>query len=74
MMQTYLCGLSIKSINRVEPPQLVPLNTEEQQPYSDPVSDVRAPHPISKAEPSHPAKEAHFSHLYLQFAVTTQSS
>ena len=43
-----------------EPPQLTPLDVEEQRLYSEPLLDVRAPHSISKAEPSHPAKEAHF--------------
>ena len=41
-----------------EPPQLAPLNTEEQQLYSEP------PLPISKAEPIHLAKETHLGHLY----------
>ena len=31
-----------------EPPQLAPLNAEEQQVYSEQLSDVWAPHPISK--------------------------
>ena len=37
---------------------MAPLDAEEQQLYSEPLLDVRAPHPISKAESSHPAKEA----------------
>jgi len=38
-----------------EPPQLTPFNAEEQQLYSDFPLDGQAPHPISKAEPSHPS-------------------
>ncbi|MED6281059.1 hypothetical protein CHARACLAT_017417, partial [Characodon lateralis] len=41
-----------------EPPQLAPLDVEEQRLYSE------APHPISKGVPGHPTEEAHFSHLY----------
>ena len=48
----------------LEPPQLVPLNMEEQWLYSEPLLDVQAPHPISKAELSHPGKEAQFGRLY----------
>ena len=48
-----------------EPPQLTPLDAEEQHLYSEPLPDVRAPHPISKAEPSDPVKETHFGRLYL---------
>ena len=47
-----------------EPPQLAPLNMKEQRLYSESLPDVRAPHPISKAEPGHPAEETHFSCLY----------
>ena len=47
-----------------EPPQLTPLDMEEQRLYSESLPDVRAPHPISKAEPSHPAEETHFGRLY----------
>ena len=39
-----------------EPPQLVPLDIEEQRLYSEPLLDVRVPHPISKAEPSKACK------------------
>ena len=35
-----------------------------QRLYSELPPDVWAPHPISKAEPSHPTKEAHFGRLY----------
>ena len=49
-----------------EQPQLAPLNAEEQWLYSEPLPDVQAPHSISKAEPSHPAEETHFSSLYSQ--------
>ncbi|MED6271419.1 hypothetical protein CHARACLAT_019975 [Characodon lateralis] len=38
-----------------EPPQLAPLDVEEQRLYSEPLLDGRAPHPT---------EEAHFSHLY----------
>ena len=38
--------------------------SEEQRLYSELPLDVWAPHPISKAEPSHPTKEAHFGRLY----------
>ncbi|MEQ2295371.1 hypothetical protein AMECASPLE_013628 [Ameca splendens] len=47
-----------------EPCQLPPLDVEEQQLYSELLLDGRAPHPISKGEPSHPTEEAHFSRLY----------
>ncbi|TWW81618.1 hypothetical protein D4764_01G0014330 [Takifugu flavidus] len=49
-----------------EPPQLTPLDVEEQQFYSELLPDVQASHPISKAEPGHPAEETHFSRLYLR--------
>ncbi|MEQ2300449.1 hypothetical protein AMECASPLE_025545 [Ameca splendens] len=47
-----------------EPPQLAPLDVEEQRLYSEPLPDGRAPHPISKGVPGHPMEEAHFSRLY----------
>ncbi|TWW67223.1 hypothetical protein D4764_02G0002640 [Takifugu flavidus] len=47
-----------------EPPQLTPFDVEKQQFYSELLPDIRASHPISKAEPSHPAEETHFSRLY----------
>ena len=47
-----------------EPPQLAPLYTKEQQLYSELPLDVRAPHPISNAEPGHSTEEARFSCLY----------
>ncbi|MEQ2211635.1 hypothetical protein XENOCAPTIV_010028 [Xenoophorus captivus] len=47
-----------------EPPQLAPLDVEEQWLYSEPLADSRAPHPISKGLPGHPTEEAHFSRLY----------
>ncbi|MED6261180.1 hypothetical protein ATANTOWER_001932 [Ataeniobius toweri] len=47
-----------------EAPELTPLDVEEQWLYSEPLPDGRAPHPISKGVPGHPAREAHFSHLY----------
>ncbi|MEQ2249512.1 hypothetical protein ILYODFUR_030048 [Ilyodon furcidens] len=47
-----------------KPPQLAPLNVEEQRLNSKPLLDGRAPHPISKGMPGHPTKEAHFSRLY----------
>ncbi|KAJ8395912.1 hypothetical protein AAFF_G00027950 [Aldrovandia affinis] len=47
-----------------EPPHLAPLDAEEQRLYSEPLPDDRAPHPISKGEPRHPAEETHFSRLY----------
>ncbi|MED6271057.1 hypothetical protein CHARACLAT_016371 [Characodon lateralis] len=48
----------------LESPQLAPLNVEEQQLYSEPLPDGRAPQPISKGVPGHPMEEAHFSRLY----------
>ncbi|MEQ2294343.1 hypothetical protein AMECASPLE_002953 [Ameca splendens] len=48
-----------------EPPQLAPLDVEEQRLYSELLPDGRAPHPISKGVPGHPTEEAHFSRLYL---------
>ncbi|MED6234357.1 hypothetical protein ATANTOWER_027861 [Ataeniobius toweri] len=47
-----------------EPPQLAPLDVEEQRLYSEPLPDGRAPHPISNGVPGHPTEEAHFSRLY----------
>ncbi|MED6280610.1 hypothetical protein CHARACLAT_012500 [Characodon lateralis] len=47
-----------------EPPQLAPLDVEERRLYSELLLDGRAPHPISKGVPGHPAEEAHFSRLY----------
>ena len=49
-----------------EPPQLAPLDAEEQRLYSESLPDVRAPHPISKAEPRHSSEEIHFEHLFPQ--------
>ncbi|MEQ2313256.1 hypothetical protein AMECASPLE_039861, partial [Ameca splendens] len=46
------------------PPQLAPLDVEEQRLYSEPLPDGRAPHPISKGVPGHLMEEAHFSRLY----------
>ena len=46
-------------------PQLTPFDAEEQQLYSKLPLDGRAPHPIFKAEPSHPLQETHFSCLHL---------
>lgn len=43
-----------------DPPQLAPFEAKEQQLYSELPGDVRAPHPISKAEPSHHMEETHF--------------
>ncbi|MEQ2222926.1 hypothetical protein ILYODFUR_031581, partial [Ilyodon furcidens] len=48
-----------------EPPQLAPLDVENQPLYSESLSDDRASHPISKGEPRHPAEETHFGLLYL---------
>ncbi|MED6234334.1 hypothetical protein ATANTOWER_027200 [Ataeniobius toweri] len=47
-----------------EPPQLAPLDVEEQRLYSKLLPDGRAPHPISKGVPGHPTEEANFSRLY----------
>ncbi|KAI3375839.1 hypothetical protein L3Q82_004112 [Scortum barcoo] len=47
-----------------EPPQLAPLDVEEQRLYSEPLADVRAPHPISKAKPRHSTKKTHVCRLY----------
>uniref|UniRef100_A0A3Q3W567 Uncharacterized protein n=1 Tax=Mola mola TaxID=94237 RepID=A0A3Q3W567_MOLML len=55
-----------------EPPKLAPLNTEEQRLYSEPLPDVRAPHPISKVEPSPPAISAACIHNLI-LSVTTKS-
>ena len=49
---------SRKHLNQMpKPPQLAPLNTQEQQLYSELLPDVPAPHPISNAESSHPPKK-----------------
>ncbi|CAM4567741.1 unnamed protein product [Leuciscus chuanchicus] len=47
-----------------EPPQLTPLDVEEQRLYSELLQSDRASHPISKGSPSHPAEKAHFGRLY----------
>lgn len=47
-----------------EPPQLTPLDVEEQRLYSELLPSDRASHPISKGSPSHPAEKAHFGRLY----------
>ena len=47
-----------------KPPQLAPLDAEEQRLYSEFPPDGRDPHTISKAELRHPPKETHFSRLY----------
>ena len=47
-----------------EPPQLTPLNVEEQRLYSELLLGDRAPHPISKGAPRNPAEETHFGRLY----------
>ena len=47
-----------------EPPQLAPLDAEEQRFYSEPLPDDRAPHPISKGEPGYPAEKTYFVRLY----------
>ena len=52
-------------IQMPEPPQLAPLDVEEQQLYSELLPVDRAPHPISKVAPCHPAEETHFGCLYL---------
>ena len=46
-----------------EPPQLAPLDVEEQRLYSELLPGDRAPHPISKGAPCHPAEETCFSRL-----------
>lgn len=52
------------SWSHVGPPQLASFNMKEQHLFSELTSDVWAPHPVSKAEPSHPAEETHFGCLY----------
>uniref|UniRef100_A0A8C6PQA5 Nicastrin n=1 Tax=Nothobranchius furzeri TaxID=105023 RepID=A0A8C6PQA5_NOTFU len=47
-----------------KPPQLAPFDPEEQRFYSESLPNVRAPYPISKAEPGHPTEETHFGRLY----------
>ncbi|TWW62753.1 hypothetical protein D4764_04G0014000 [Takifugu flavidus] len=47
-----------------EPSQPTPFNVEKQRFYSELFPDVRASHPISKAEPGQRAEETHFSRLY----------
>ncbi|XDV25258.1 hypothetical protein PO909_029204 [Leuciscus waleckii] len=50
-----------------ELPQQAPLDVEEQRLYSELFLTDRAPHPISKGAPSHPAEKAHFGRLYPGF-------
>ncbi len=47
-----------------EPPQLTPLDVEEQRLYSELLPSDWASHPISKWAPSHPTEKAHFGRLY----------
>ncbi|KAK3532345.1 hypothetical protein QTP86_016026 [Hemibagrus guttatus] len=47
-----------------EPPQLAPLDVEEQRLYSELLPGDRAPYPISKGVPRHPTEETHFGRLY----------
>ncbi len=47
-----------------EPPQLTPLDVEEQRLYSELLPSDWASHPISKGAPSHPTEKAHFGRLY----------
>ncbi len=47
-----------------DPPQLAPRDVEEQLLYSELLTSDRAPHPISKGAPSHPAEKANFGRLY----------
>uniref|UniRef100_A0A8C6P6I9 Protocadherin related 15 n=1 Tax=Nothobranchius furzeri TaxID=105023 RepID=A0A8C6P6I9_NOTFU len=47
-----------------KPPQLAPFDLEEQRFYSESLPNVRAPHPISKAEPGHPTEGTHFGRLH----------
>jgi len=47
-----------------EPPQLNPFDAKEYRLDSKLPPDVRAPYPISKAEPGHPTEETNFSRLY----------
>ena len=47
-----------------EPPQLDPLDVEEQWLYSELLPGDRAPHSITKGGPRHPVEETHFGHLY----------
>lgn len=57
-----------------EPPQLVPHDAKAQQLSFEPLPNIWARHPISKAEPRHSVKETRFCHLYPQsYPVTTQN-
>ncbi|MED6267178.1 hypothetical protein CHARACLAT_009401 [Characodon lateralis] len=49
------------------PDQLTPFDAEKQWLYVELPPDDGAPHPISKAESSHPTEEAHFIRLFLGF-------
>ncbi|MED6247309.1 hypothetical protein ATANTOWER_023886, partial [Ataeniobius toweri] len=40
-----------------EPPQLAPLDVEDQRLYSELLPDGRAPHPVSEGVPDHPTEE-----------------
>ena len=55
-------------IKMPEPPQLAPLDVEEQRLYSELLQGDRAPHPVSKGAPCHPAEETLFlSYLSYSF-------
>ena len=45
------------------PPQLAPLDVEEQRLFSEPLLGDRAPHPISKGAAHHLVEETHFGGL-----------
>ncbi len=47
-----------------DPPQLTPLDVEEQRLYSELLPSDWASHSISKGAPSHPTEKAHFGRLY----------
>ena len=57
-----------------KPPQLAPLDVEEQRLYSELHPGDRAPHSISKGEPRHPAEQAtHFGRLHRDLILSVMT-
>lgn len=47
-----------------EPPQLAPLDSEEQQLHNEVILGCQGPQSITESKPSYPVEEAHFHYLY----------
>ncbi|KAK0144409.1 hypothetical protein N1851_017229 [Merluccius polli] len=67
ILPVYLMVSYQLDVPRKPPRGGAPFDAKEQRLYSELPPDVRAPHPISKAEPSHPMEETNFGRLYSRF-------